>query len=325
MYQPHSVLFELLRGTKKLNTTQNSMHLLSKMLAQQQNDRAVAEARRAEKLKADEEAMQKIPKPEDVYLTSGLYEPICFTGVQVWPILDIIFFDGTYDCFCIECGKSSTFKLMEKVRPNGYRRDMASSDSSLEETLYFSKAICARENRHAHEYVFLVRNSEEGQTLQKIGQFPSYADIHIGELKSYASVLSKQHRKELSTAIGLASHGVGVGSFVYLRRVFEALIEEAHQLATADAGWDEPGYQNMYMGQRIAALKSHLPEFMTRNTRLYSVLSKGVHQLTEEECLAAFDTVRLCIEMILGEKLERKNRAERLSAAEQALTKLASK
>jgi len=36
---------------------------------------------------------------------------------------------------------------------------------------------------------------------------------------------------ELSTAIGLYSHGVGIGSLIYLRRVFEFLIDEAYNKA----------------------------------------------------------------------------------------------
>ena len=38
---------------------------------------------------------------------------------------------------------------------------------------------------------------------------------------------------------------------------------------------------------------------MVKNRRLYNTLGKGVHELTEEECLAFLDTLRLGIEVIL--------------------------
>ncbi len=64
-----------------------------------------------------------------------------------------------------------------------------------------------------------------GGLIQKVGQFPSLADIANDESKAYSSVLKGTDARELHTAIGLAAHGVGIGSYVYLRRVFEHLIE----------------------------------------------------------------------------------------------------
>lgn len=59
----------------------------------------------------------------------------------------------------------------------------------------------------------------------KIGQFPSVADLVILEIVKYKSVLSKQYR-EFSKAVGLFVHGIGIGSFVYLRRIIENLVYE---------------------------------------------------------------------------------------------------
>jgi hypothetical protein len=37
--------------------------------------------------------------------------------------------------------------------------------------------------------------------------------------------------REFGKAVGLGAHGVGIGAVVYLRRIIESLIEEAHQTA----------------------------------------------------------------------------------------------
>ena len=119
-------------------------------------------------------------------------------------------------------------------------------------------------------------------------------------------------------AIGLAAHGIGIGSFVYLRRVFESLVEEAHKSALSDAeAFDEVSYCKARMDDKIKMLKTHLPITLCENAKLYSVLSVGIHDLSEEECNKYFVIVRSGIELILNEKLRileddrNKNRIEK--------------
>lgn len=125
--------------------------------------------------------------------------------------------------------------------------------------------------------------------------------------------------KELNTAYGLASHGVGVGSFIYLRRVFELLVEEARQLASNEEGWDQKLFIESRMKERITLLSMHLPSFLVENAGMYSILSKGVHELTEEECLNYFPAMKAGIELILDEKVEENLKKARLSEAKKAI------
>lgn len=126
--------------------------------------------------------------------------------------------------------------------------------------------------------------------------------------------------KEFSRAVGLVSHGVGIGSFVYLRRIFENLIEESHQEAIKIDSWDEENYNRSRMDEKIALLKDYLPEFLLRSRKIYSILSKGIHQLSENECLKYFAAVKLGIELILDEKLEKLNRESKIKEAEKLLS-----
>src|SRR5699024_675010 len=116
-----------------------------------------------------------------------------------------------------------------------------------------------------------VGDGEEEQfTIYKIGQFPSIADLHISQVKKYDKVLSKEKIKEFTRAIGLAANSVGIGSFVYLRRIFEYLIEEAHIEAKEEEGdWDEDQFQINRMSEKISQLHHHLPEFLVENKDLY--------------------------------------------------------
>ena len=44
---------------------------------------------------------------------------------------------------------------------------------------------------------------------------------------------------------------------------------------------------------------------------VYSILSNGVHELTEEECLCYFAPIKLSIELILDQKIEEAKKVEK--------------
>ncbi|WP_454803471.1 hypothetical protein [Mucilaginibacter phyllosphaerae] len=164
---------------------------------------------------------------------------------------------------------------------------------------------CTRHDHIVKVNVLLEKKDNDNYSLTKIGQYPSIADFHISRIKDYGKVLPTEQMKEFSKAIGLVSHGVGVGSFVYLRRVFEHLIEEAHQHAIRDEGFDDATYKANRVDERIQQLNNYLPDFLVENRKLYGILSKGIHELTENECLNYFEAVKVGIELILDEKLEK--------------------
>lgn len=132
----------------------------------------------------------------------------------------------------------------------------------------------------------------------------------------------RRKRLACTRAAGLASHGVGIGAFVYLRRIFEAIIEKARGAAAVLPGWNEDPFRNARMDEKIALLKAHLPPFLVENRALYVILSTGIHSLTEDQCLTAFPMVKLGIELILDEELERARRDEKVAAARKGLSAL---
>lgn len=180
---------------------------------------------------------------------------------------------------------------------------------------------CSRDVAHKLFFLFEI----EGRTVQKIGQYPSLADLNTYDVRQYSAVLSKGDFRELTKAIGLAAHGVGVGSFVYLRRIFENLVDAAYQIAKTDSGWDDDAYQNGRMAERIQLLAGHLPEFLVDNRSMYKILSQGIHELTENECLAAFPVVKMGIELVLDEKLAAAAKQRKLEQATRAIHGLVSR
>jgi len=198
------------------------------------------------------------------------------------------------------------------------------SDATLvgESNLLFDHIFyCSRNEKHKLFFYFRIHNN----TITKIGQYPSLADLATVEIQKYRKVLGTERYAEFNRAVGLTSHGVGIGAFVYLRRIFENLIEEAHQLNISSDGWDEDKYQRGRMDDKIELLEHSLPEFLVQNKSLYSILSKGLHELEESECLDAFPITKLGIELILDEKLEKLEREKKIKQASKDIGELTQK
>lgn len=160
------------------------------------------------------------------------------------------------------------------------------------------------------------------KVLVKTGQYPSVADFHISEIKQYKKLLSNEKLKEFTRAIGLAANGVGIGSFVYLRRVFEHLIYETYEICLKEGLVEKEQFNHTKMDQKIGLLSAHLPAFLVENKGIYSILSLGIHELDEKTCLAHFDTLRVGIEIILDEKLDELKKKEKIEAAKKKLNDL---
>lgn len=185
------------------------------------------------------------------------------------------------------------------------------------------KNIVFQCQRYYDKITIAVFHNPKDSILIKVGQYPSVADIHIGQVKQYDKVLEKPIMREFTKAIGLAANGVGIGSFVYLRRIFENLVFQAFDEAKKDGAAIEQ-FESLRMEEKIKSLKGYLPLFIVENNSIYGILSKGIHELTEEECLAYFDCMRKSIELILDERLEQLEKKKKIDEVKKTLNSIAS-
>lgn len=167
--------------------------------------------------------------------------------------------------------------------------------------------------------IYLQRS--KNRVIKKIGQYPNLASFQFPEYAATRKELEPQDSKEFGRALGLYSHGVGAGSFVYLRRIFERLIHKRFDQVKGDEGWEDDMFPNR-MHEKIEFLKDHLPEFLVGNTNIYSILSMGIHELEEDVCLAGFPVLRDGILEILQEDIERKAALKRKSDTANDIQKL---
>lgn len=257
---------------------------------------------------------KEYPKPEAFLIKIPLYEVVSYADEDLEFGRELVYFDGTFDSYCPYCNSHSIFERYWR-----HQKSISYAADSWVDCGFFTVTIaCTRNKDHKLHFFFHA----DGKTIKKIGQMPSIADLNLFDVRKYSKVLDKKYFQEFTKAIGLVSHGIGVGSFVYLRRIFESLIEESHVIALTQDGWDEELYLKSRMNERIQLLQSELPEFLVENRSIYSILSKGIHELSEEECLAAFPAMKVGIEIILEEKLEKLNKVRKLEEAKKAIASL---
>lgn len=227
-----------------------------------------------------------------------------------------------FDGYNPKQGKETSYGVYKELDSRaGIESRSLASDVFAKGELWFCTLRCLRYGDEIELCLWLDIN----HSIMKVGQYPSVADMHIGQIMQYKSVLAKEDLKELTRAIGLAANGVGIGSFVYMRRIFEKLINVEAEKALKAGEITKEGFARLRMDEKIEALKSYLPETLVEFKDMYGILSKGIHQLSEQECLAYFDVMRNGIELILEDKLEQQKKDIKRKSTMQAVTELKSK
>lgn len=284
----------------------------------------------------------------DFLVNKGLYDEIEISKDNIFELADLVGGHVKIDIYCPECGESRVFScemipyywydehnqeiqvrsLEEEIVSWQKIHDMAEhnftydteeawtwTNNSLEDDtrLMVFNFFCAMDNTHHLDYIVLTY----GNKMKKIGQYPSVADLSFPELKEYRKVMTKEDERELKRAIGLFASGIGVGSFVYLRRIFERIIVMASQKAIEEKKIKEEEFGKAHVDVKIKMLAEYLPKTLVNNSIFYGIISKGIHELSEEDCLEFFPVMQSFIMMILRqwEKIRRDKEEEKKLAA----------
>lgn len=260
-----------------------------------------------------------LSRPHEVIRDMPLYVRLPFNPDQQDDVVTIKKYGGPLDIYCPKCQQDSVYVLSRRLRPpmpgiGPIQHN--SSERATEDGLFVVQLCCSRDEQHKAIFCFVIEN----ESLIKIGQYPSAADLNESSIRQYRKIVGEDQYQEFHKAVGLSAHGIGVGSFVYLRRIFEVLIESAHQKMHNISSWNEEQYRLARMDEKIRLLSHSLPDFLVENRSLYRILSKGIHELSEQECLTYFAVVRTGIELILDDKLRAAEQQKKVHATQQALS-----
>lgn len=230
-------------------------------------------------------------------------------------LLAVIFPEITIDVYCPNCERETVF--VPKHRDIDWINEK--DELIIRNGVSYTAFECGRrECRNGLFFVFLLHKG----VLTKIGQYPSVADLVKPRIQRYRKVLTAEQLADWGRAVGLRAHGVGAGSYVYLRRIVEQLVEEARFAAAAGQDFDPDLYERSRWPERIKMLAKRLPDYLVAHSIVYGVLSKGVHELSEQKCTEHFDVMNTTIEIICEEKLAAIEREQKALAGSSALHKV---
>lgn len=262
-------------------------------------------------------------KIEELLVNKGLYDSVDITVDDLDEIEKCLTKDeyagNTIDCFCVHCATNRVFEYTnsEVHEDTGIMRMSVFDDGNpkvrrpkREEQFrrYLNKRYamtyrCTRDRQHFIIFDLITTDDK----IIKVGQYPSVADLVIPEIAKYKPVLGTQYR-EFSKAIGLFAHGIGIGSFVYLRRIIENLVFDKYNEVSENLEISNTEFMRLKFDEKIEALKPYLPEVLVANKNIYGIVSKGIHELSEEECREMFPYIKAGIELILDSLLAEKER-----------------
>lgn len=278
----------------------------------------------------------------DFLLSKGLYDEIVITKENVHELYSLIAGREKISVYCNECKETRVFMMYNTVFYVPSMDGSIQSRSLVDDLVYFQNLqtnsnnpiirqlneigdwswtnpqlqmytrilhfdfLCAMDPNHHLDFIA----GTSGNIMKKIGQYPSIADITFPELEQYKKVINDKSRREMRKAIGLFTHGIGAGSFVYLRRIFEEILNEAKKKAENDVSLDFTEYETLRVVEKIELIKDYLPKMVVDNKAIYGIVSKGIHELSEEECIKYFSHItrqHICYFAAVGRK-EKKGR-----------------
>lgn len=263
----------------------------------------------------EENQGQEVPviSKHDFYFETPLYEKIPLEN------LEDNLFSGDVDAYSNVLQDNTTYNIDFEWFDNWEKWESPSHKQIgyAEVTL-----TCKRKSNDILRFL-VYRDTTSTGFVEKVGQDPSMADLQFSHLqRKYENVLDEKYLKEFKRAIGLASHGVGVGSFVYLRRIFEKLIFQTFKDNQKEISEDIGEFKTKRMEDKIDVLQSFLPSQLIKMKSIYGILSKGIHELDDDVCLTYFNPLKLSIELILDQKIEEKKKTDRDQLVDQQIQKI---
>jgi len=185
-------------------------------------------------------------------------------------------------------------------------------------------SMCDEKYRFFQTY----EQTTEGYRFMKLGQDPSLATISQNKKRNILKLLSKYFsdldRNEFNKALGLYAHGEGIAPLVFLRRIIERLVLNSFEENKIKFSWKDEDLPNRML-EKIEFLKEVIPSSLYDFRMVYSIMSKGLHELSEDDCRNAFPDVVAAIEYIVEDKARLEEQEKQRDELKQRIHTTASK
>ena len=275
-----------------------------------------------EKVKQGVEEIQKPPTAEDFITNWPLYTAFEFESYR--PPSRI-----SFHCDGPECGKETTWVLTAKAQVN---------QSPYFRHVHYQCSLCEKRNLVVF---YLEQNFRTNPVIGPQGQkeLGFYTQVvKIGQYPALSIAIPKALRKNLGEgaaslykkALVCRNEGYGLAAVTYIRRVVEdktdELIDVVSDLAASHnvepetikkirAAKDErTTYDNKLKIAATVFPDSLVIDGVNPLGELYSLVSAGIHDLTEEECIAVADETKSVFEFTFSNlRAETKKRRDFVS------------
>lgn len=111
---------------------------------------------------------------------------------------------------------------------------------------------------------------------------------------------------------------MGIAAFVYLRRIYEHIVENEYAKLP-----DTTKKSNASFDDKMKDVNKEIniipPELDSQKSKIYSVLSKGVHEYEEDECYELYPVMKAIIIIMLERYLSEKEMKKQLKEIEKTL------
>ncbi len=233
------------------------------------------------------------------------------------------------DAFCENCQQLRPFQDMRSTdklpAPDMQPFGVFGHGSAVETGTSHFEFTCVSCGKSKSEYHVEQIVDEETIRFQKYGERPRKRLARDPVLQRFL----KDDLDNYEKAVVCLSSGYGIAAFAYFRRVVENNINRLLELVQEEAnssGADSKVVaalaelqKNSSMTEKIRianhALPAHLnPDGLNPLSRLYQVLSEGVHNLPEEKCLIKAKETSECLAYLVSELASRKEHRSRFKS-----------
>ena len=228
------------------------------------------------------------------------------------------------DGMCGTCGRTRPFQHSGLGSGCSSVKMRVGTDLS---DLEFTCVSCDTDKRIYH--VELIVNEDTIQ-IQKYGELPRMKLQRDRILQRFL----KNDLENYEKAVICLSHEYGIAAFAYFRRLVENNIDRLLELLRED--FQSSGVptevmgrlsnlrKNSPMSEKIEIANHALPQYLQPAglnplRRLYQVLSEGVHEFSEEECLNKAKAISDCLTYLVSELASRKRHRIRFQKSAGAL------
>ena len=264
----------------------------------------------------------------------NLYEKIKLADYKNLLVED----DISFMSYCPECGRETTFERSiaydERRRyinlvsnSHVFNMEPTNITENIISTMFSTGKEDGGFDLYIQEYECCVNRSHKRYNIYKkcddkiikIGQYPSEVDNGSNEyLYKVKKICTNNEANEIvnyiKTALIMESYGYGIASLLYIRRAFE-------QLIAISEGKDRNNNTGTTMKDRIKDNK-YLPDIIKGNAKVYNVISEGIHNQTEEECMELFKIIKVGVMILISKTYAHIEEEKALSELATTLSKL---